>query len=269
MAYLAIATAVNIPGRRDGDYFCSEMKRAAAFWAATWEDQTVLTFKLKRRGAARRRADVRDAISMLDPEDAPPGVVDLSPSVPEPLDLFAVFGHGTWKSLPAGGYNRLNVYDLAEELAARVVDKQTTLKVVLYCCSCGAGRGKYSSPALTLPPVDEAEVPMKAGFAMRLGGALAEYGVPFEILAHTNRGKAAKNPFVVRITGGGDWQVIERREVVPFVPRSRAKKDAQGRRDWLTWRRLLADDPRFRFQFPFLTDDEIRRRLRDEQDAEK
>jgi hypothetical protein len=118
---------------------------------------------------------------------------------------------------------------------------------------------------LTLPPVDKAEVPFKAGFAMRLAGALAEFGVESEIYAHLNRGKAAKNPFVVRITAGpGD--PVERREVVPFVSWRRRKKDPEGRRDWLTWRRLLADDPRFRFQFPLLSASEIQRRLNGDED---
>ncbi|NIQ96018.1 MAG: hypothetical protein GWN87_18800 [Desulfuromonadales bacterium] len=172
------------------------------------------------------------------------------------LDALAVFGHGTWRALLAGGYNRLNVYDLAEEIAARTDD----ITIILYCCSCGAGRGKYKAPALTLPPVAEAEVPLKAGFAMRLAGALAENGVTFDIYAHSTRGRAAKNPRVVRISGSPEGE-IERREIVPFVSWWRRKKDPQGRRDWLEWSRLLDKDPRFRFQFPFLTDRDIRRRL--------
>lgn len=259
MTYLAVATSTNRPGRKDGNYFCAEMKKAAALWRRAFDDQFVVTQKMRRRWPGGRRRDIREALELAIPAGVTVETSDGDDMTPD-LNVFAVFGHGTWKALLAGGYNRLNVYDLAEEIA----DRTDNVTIVLYCCSCGAGRGKYKTPALTLPPVSEAEVPFKAGFAMRLAGALAEFGVTFEILAHLTKGRAAKNPRVVRISGGPD-EPIERREVVPFVSWWRRNKDSKGRLNWLTWRRLLADDPRFRFQFPFLTDADIERRLTDAQ----
>lgn len=239
------------------------MRKAVALWTRAFDKQTIITDKLRRTWAGGRRAEIREALGKADKIlKLPSTPLEVGLTVPEELELFAVFGHGTWRALIAGGYNRMNVYDLAEELAKRA-DPEFGIKVVLYSCSCGAGRGKYKTPALTLPPVEQAEVPLKAGFAMRLAGALAEHGVDAQVYAHLNRGKAAKNPFVVEIIAAPDETVI-RREVVPFVSWWRRNKDPQGRRDWVTWRRLLADDPRFRFQFPFLTRGEIARRLSDE-----
>jgi hypothetical protein len=241
MNFLALATSVNRKGRKDGNYFCAEMRRGVAYWKKRFddEDDQITADKLRRHPPRQRRHDMLAAI-----EEAHKG------EVPEEgtLNAIAVFGHGTWRALLAGGFNRLNVYDLASAISHTT----DAITIILYCCSCGAGRGKYKAPDITLPPVDVAEVPMGAGFAMRLAGALVEYGVAPDIYAHLNRGKAAKNPFVVNIFEDSDGQIV-RREVVPFVSWRRRKKDPEGRRAWQAWRKLLSDDPFFRYQFPFMS----------------
>jgi hypothetical protein len=239
MTYLAVATAINKIGRRDGKYFCAEMD---AFADCVHVSQSCKKVRLKRKGAFARRVDLKKAIRSR-----------------KILNTLAIFGHGTWRSLPAGGFNLWNIAELAHEIELRS-GQSREIRIILYACSCGAGRKKYKDADIALPSTDNEEVSGHAGFAMRLAGALQERGVGFTIFAHLNRGKAAKNPFVVRIYENSNMNIV-RRQVIPFVSWWRRKKNPDGRRCWLTWKRLLANDPTFRFEFPFMDQDTIDARV--------
>jgi hypothetical protein len=238
MHYLTLATAINKKGRRDGDYFCSEMFRGKSVWLKENLITTIGHDKLKARKAPARRAAVREAIEQFGGNSH--------------LDVFAIFGHGLWNALPAAGYNNWNVRDLAHTLS-RVTQE---IKIILYCCSCGRGKGQFKKPDIKLPSTNIAEVPGKAGWAMRLAGALQEMGLGFEIFAHTTAGKTAKNPFLVRIYQDEDFSIV-REQVVPYVSKWQRHNDPAGRRRWVAWQDLVRNDPVFRFQFPFLNQGDI------------
>lgn len=246
MRYLALATAINSLGKKDGDYFCQEMIRAVKYWEREYEIPTPYFDKIKPKAPNKRRGVVRRSLAGAARADGPDAQID----------ALAIFAHGSWKALFGAGYNIWNVYDFASAIS-QVADDIT---IILYACSCGAGRRKFKKPDLVLPSTKVAEVPGHAGFAMRLAGALQEHGVAFEILAHLNKGKAAKNPFAVRVTAdeSGD---LRREQIIPFVSWWRRWKDPRGRKRWLAWKKKLSTDPVFRFDFPFLSQGTIEDRV--------
>lgn len=239
MTYLSVATAINLPGRRDGNYFCKEMYRYEISVSKLVPGAQHVTAENEERRAPKRRAAMREVIH----------------STGAHLETMAIFGHGNWRAIKAGGFNIWNVHSLAATIARRT----TNIRIILYACSCGAGRLKYKKPNQVLPSALTREVSGWAGFAMRLAGALQELDVRFVIYAHTNKGRACMNPHVVRVRPQGTDQAsgIVREEVVPFVSWWKRKKNPTGRARWLAWKKHLSTNPTFRFRFPFMKQEDI------------
>lgn len=162
-------------------------------------------------------------------------------------DTLAYFGHGLSRSLPSMGASITNVAALAGALARA----STGPRVVLYACLAAED---LTSGAAGLPGGD-------GGFADALRDACVKQGAPgVQVDAHGSSsqlkgrihdlgGHTTQNPYVRRYSGpetkesvGGEWIVSDQETL------------------WRAWVKALRGP--MRFQFPFLTRDQIRARLR-------
>jgi hypothetical protein len=149
----------------------------------------------------------------------------------QPIDVFALFGHGLERSIQTG-------HDLAS--AATLADAlsmgRKRIVVTLYACEAADTNTKG-------PGGD-------GGFADVLRDLLAERGVTGHVDAHTTTGHTTKNPHVRRFWSngvaagtGGDWLV------------------APGSPKWRKWVAALKSTGDMRNAFPFLTPAEIDAKL--------
>lgn len=159
-------------------------------------------------------------------------------------ETLAYFGHGLSRSLPSMGASITNVGHLAAALARA----STAPRVILYACLAAED---LTSGSAGLPGGD-------GGFADSLRDACVAAGAPgVQVDAHGSSsqlkgrlhdlgGHTTQNPFVRRFPGpvagiGGDWLVADT-DIL-----------------WRAWVKALRGP--MRFQFPFLTRDQIRARL--------
>lgn len=144
-----------------------------------------------------------------------------------PVSAIAFFCHGLMRKLPQLGWDLSNVDVLAAQLATHGT---ADIVAVLYACDTAAG---------VAPGGD-------GGFADRLRDELCRAGATnCRVDAHKTAGHAVMNPHVRRFEGmgsgiggvGGSW-IVE-----------------PGSEKWNAWKRALRTP--FRYDFPFMTIDEI------------
>jgi hypothetical protein len=216
------ATAKNRPGFKDGDEFVREMQAMSKKF-----DDPIMTRCYKRAYWLRRKEFLEDLI-------------------PTESKTIALFCHGSKHWIYGIGYNRVNINLLADQLK----DNCERATIILYACSCGKGKGKNY-------PVGS--VPKKAGVAMMLSDALHKRGMKVKTIAHTTRGHATRNPNVVFIEKKNalSTDFIVKKTVVKRVSWWKGRKDKIGRKRWLIWIKMLRNDPTFRFDFPYMSIEEI------------
>lgn len=193
-----------------------------------------LAFMKRMQQAAREVAHVK--IDLSKPMAARRKQLLTAIAAQDELTTIAFFCHGLTRKLPQLGWDTKNVGELVSALTTRspydARDDAHDLRVVLYACSTAQGEA---------PGGDN-------GFADRLRDALCASGSTFcQVDAHEGAGHTTMNPRVRRFEGhgssnggiGGAWIVT------PGSPKYKA------------WARRLREDPHFRFDFPFMTAQEI------------
>lgn len=223
---LLFAHTRNRPGFHDGDEFKREMYKMAKVYPLN------TSIECRKKAYWLRRKMFTEAMT------------------PAETKTIAIFCHGSKHWIYGIGYNR----KLIENLALLIHANTENVKIILYACSCGKGKGNQY-------PIGE--VPYNAGVAMMLADELAKLHIRFKIIAHTTRGHTTMNPNVV---------FIEKKpgSIVKYFPVKRVtwwqgKKDPEGRKRWLKWVKMLRTDPTFRFRFPYMTVPQIHEILDDEQ----
>jgi hypothetical protein len=194
---------------------------------------------------AKRRRQAGDLVALFPFENADPSMARRRQSITDgirnaaqkdgPFDAFVYFGHGLRRSLPSGGFDLITLPDLAKAMIASASSAKN-LVITLFACSTGEAPGKGLDG--------------DGGLADILRDMLSERGYTGWVDAHTNAAHTTENPYARRFVMdgkgaavGGQWIVEPRTEL------------------WPEWRRRLDDDEVFRFAFPYMSVDEIRRAL--------
>lgn len=193
----------------------------------------------------KRRRAAGDLVSLFPYEDADPSKARRRQSITNgirtaaqkegPFDAYVYFGHGLRRSLPSGGFDLTTL----PELVQAIRDTATPTKrivVTLFACSSGEAPGRG--------------IDGDGGLADILRDMLSEQGFTGWVDAHTTAAHTTENPYCRRFVMDGKGAAIGGQWIVE--PRSEL---------WAEWKRRLDDDEVFRFAFPYMSVDEIRRAL--------
>lgn len=165
------------------------------------------------------------------------------------LDAVAFFCHG-WKTGIQFGFStgKKDIDMLATAIADRapeaeqVDDEPFSPVIPLYCCSTGRDADRQSEDDLEVFGGD-------GGFADLLRDSLCRAGAIYcRVLAHTTAGHTTRNPHVREFCGNGRPLGGEGGNYI--IPRKNPKH-------FKAWRKKLAEDETFRYEFPFLSTEEI------------
>lgn len=171
------------------------------------------------------------------------------PADEDPLDAVVFFCHG-WKSGIQFGFSngKKDIDPLAKAIADRSIEVEMmeerlfTPVIPLYCCSTGRDADRESE--------DDLEVfGGEGGFADSLRDGLCRAGAIYcRVLAHTTAGHTTQNPHVREFLGNGRSLGGEGGSYI--IPKKNPKH-------FRAWRKQLLEDSDFRFDFPFMTTEEI------------
>lgn len=149
------------------------------------------------------------------------------------VDCFALFCHG-WKDGVQIGLRTRDIPDFAATLKAACTPSPV---IALYCCDTARDNDEET--------VDDAQpgIGGDGGFADMLRDELVRLGVRPTIFAHSTAGHTTSNPFVRRFDNTmdkGGLYVVD-----------------PGSSRFRRWRLLLREHKTLRFQFPFMTQQEL------------
>jgi hypothetical protein len=162
-------------------------------------------------------------------------------------DVVAFFCHG-WSTGVQFGFSLKQIPELVEWLQASCFNDA---KIILYCCSTAENREKGNNRVIS--------VGTDGGFADSLRDEMARQGMDnCQVDAHLTAGHTTSNPHVVRFLG----ESVEDKD---RGATGGAYLVAPGSQYWRIWRKALwgkvpgLED--LRFQFPFMTELEIKQAL--------
>jgi hypothetical protein len=167
------------------------------------------------------------------PEAMRQAVISALKEFGDPLCGVAFFCHGTRRGIQLGFD-----FQTAAALASAIYPDPGHLSVPLYACDTGRDRDANRLDDLEAIGGD-------GGFADMLRDALCRDGISgCNVDAHTTAGHTTRNPNVRRFRGASAAGGPGGYYIVP-----------QRSRNWKTWRKMLLTT--FRYEFPFLDDDDI------------